>query len=77
MPAHRFVVVDTLAAPQPFEDRWFLVDPVTRNENGDRSANDFTCRVPKKPLGPPVPAFDDPGEILAYDRIVRRLDNRG
>ena len=44
--------------------------------SGDRLADDFAGGVAEQPLRTSVPGGDDAVEILADDRVVRRLDDR-
>jgi hypothetical protein len=49
--------------------------PVWRNYNRDRLPDYFVGRVTEEALCAFVPASDDAIEVLAYDRIITRLDN--
>src|ERR1700719_1084515 len=54
----------------------FLVLPIRRNQDGNRLAYDFVRLISKKSLSASIPTRDGTGEVLAYDGIVRGLDNR-
>jgi len=70
------MVLDALAAPHTFKDRRFLIGPFQRNQNGDMLADDLLARVAVYPFRALVPACDDAIEVLAYDCVITRLDNR-
>src|SRR5262249_5521921 len=53
-----------------------LVGPVGRNEDGHRSADHLIRTIAKEPLGTPVPAGDDPVEILTDDGVVGGMHDR-
>src|SRR5262245_62803252 len=70
------MLLDPLAAPHTFKDRRLLIAPVQRNQNGDGLADDLLARIAIYPFRALVPACDDAIEVLAYDCIITRLDNR-
>ena len=52
-----------------------LVQPLRRDDQGDRPADGLRGRVAEEPLGPGVPRPDDAVERLADDRVLGRLDD--
>src|SRR3546814_16444121 len=47
------------------------------NQDQDRLADDLVGRIAEEPLRTLIPARDDAVEVLAYDRVVGGLDDRG
>ena len=74
---HRLEVLDPLAAAEPVQDVALLVQPLGRDDQGDRPADGLGGGVAEEPLGPGVPRPDDAVERLADDRVVGRLDDGG
>src|SRR5690349_2428557 len=66
---------DPLAPPYAAQDHGLLVSALRRDQERDVSANYLPRRVPEHLLGGPVPRGDDAVEILADDRVCRRLDD--
>ena len=62
-------------AAEPLQDRALLVQPLRRDDQGDRLADGLVGRVAEEPLGPGVPRADDAVERLADDGVVGRLDD--
>src|SRR5262245_1679153 len=75
--ASGFIVVDAFAALDASENLGLLTLAFGRNDNRDRLAYDFLRPIPEQALRSLVPAGDDAVEVLAYDRIVGRLHDRG
>ena len=74
--AHRFEVVDAFPAADARENRRLLVEPIGRDQDGDRPADDLFGLVAEKPLGALVPCRDDAVEVLADDGVVRGFHDR-
>ena len=64
---------EPLAPANPVEDRGLFVDPVGRNDADDRLADHLVGRIAEHRFGTLVPGGDDTAQILADNRIVRRL----
>jgi hypothetical protein len=67
---------DLFAAPNALENLRFFIYVVRRDEHGNRLTNGFLCCVAKHFLGGPVPTRNDSVQILADDRVIRRVHNR-
>src|SRR3546814_5168175 len=72
-----FIMVGALAAPDARQDLRFLVLMIRWNQDQDRLADDLVGRIAEEPLRTLIPARDDAVEVLAYDRVVGGLDDRG
>jgi hypothetical protein len=70
-------MLDTLAAPDTFENRRLLIMPVRRNQNHDRLAYHFLGRIAEDSLRAVVPTGDYAVEVLANNGIIRGLDDGG
>src|SRR4051794_19046910 len=68
-------MVDPLAGTDSRQYLWLLVLAVVRDQNIDRAPDHFSGRIAEDPLRARVPGQDDAFEILADDRVVRRLDD--
>src|SRR4029077_4090556 len=77
MPAHGLVVVDGFTAADARENSRLLVEPIRRNQDGDRPADALRGFVSEQALGPAIPGPDDSVEILADDGVVGGFDDRG
>src|SRR5205085_1818582 len=75
--ADRLEVFDLDAATHVIEDLIFFALPIRRDDAADRLADHFLRRVAEHLLGGPVPGHHDAVQVLADDRIVARLDDRG
>src|SRR6185369_206605 len=73
--AHRFVMVNPIAAADALQDFRFFLEMIRRNENGYRLADNLLRSISKDPLRTAIPARNDAIQILADDRIVRRFDD--
>ena len=69
-------MLDGFTRPNVLEDRQLLVPTIGRNQDQDRLADDFFCRIAKQAFRAFVPTHNDAIKILAYDRIFGRLDDR-
>ena len=76
-PTNGFIMIDALAATDAVDNRGFLVEAVRRNHDRDRFADDLFGRIAEQPRRAPVPTGDDAVEVLAHDRVIGALDNRG
>src|SRR6266446_4697647 len=70
-------MAEALTPPDAVENCRFLVVAFRRDENRDRFADHLFGRVAEEPLCSPVPSGDDAVEVLAYDGIIRGLDDGG
>src|SRR3984893_3269295 len=70
-------MLDTLAAPDTFENCRLLIMPVRRNQNRDRLAYHFLGRIAEDSLRAVVPTGDYAFEVLANNGIIRGLDDGG
>src|SRR6202040_3068157 len=70
------VVVDPLSPPDTRENLTFFIVAVFRNNNRDRLANCFFGCVAEDALCAFIPAYDNAIEILAYDYVIARLNDR-
>ena len=75
--AHGFVVLEALAATDAFQNSRFFILTVRRNQNRNGFSDDFVGPVAEKMLGSFVPTRDFSVEILADNRVARRLNNSG
>ena len=71
VPPYRLIVIDALAAPDPFQYPRFFVVPVRGNKQCDVLADDFVPCVTEDLLRLAVPARDDAVQGLAHNRVVR------
>jgi hypothetical protein len=69
-------VPGVLAAVEPLEHALLLVAVVVGDALGERVADRLGGGVAEQPLGGAVPAGDHAGEVLAEDRVLRRVDDR-
>ena len=70
-------MIHRLAALKTCENLHFFLLPVVRYQHHDGLTDGFLRRVAENSLGAPVPAGYAPGQVLANDRIVGAIDNRG
>src|SRR5207248_9230825 len=70
------IPVDAFAAPDP-RKLGRLVGTVRWNQYRDRLADDLLRGITVELLGSTVPTGDDTVEVLADDRILREVDDRG
>ena len=70
------VVVDPLSTSDTRQNLTFFVVAVFRNNNRDRLANCFFSSVAEDALCAFIPAYDNAIEILAYDYVIARLNDR-
>src|SRR5271166_4308243 len=68
----RLVMVDPLTAADAFEDSWFLVVAIGRNEHRHRLADRFLARIAEEALRASVPARDDAVDVFGNDGVVGR-----
>ena len=68
-------MIDRLASLNLLKNVVFLVPSILRNYQGNRLADGFLGRVAEQALGARVPTGDCAIEILADDRVVRRVHN--
>jgi len=70
-------VVDALTGAQAREDGGFFLEPVGRDEDGDRFADHLVGQVAEDARRTLVPRDDDAFEVLADDGVIRgRYDGR-
>src|SRR6266540_5356418 len=62
---------DGEAGADPRQHLGFLVQPILRDDDRDRLADDFLRGVTEHPLGGGVPGGNAPVQILADDGVVR------
>ncbi|OLB63659.1 MAG: hypothetical protein AUI11_00500 [Acidobacteria bacterium 13_2_20CM_2_66_4] len=74
--APRFVVFDRVSASDAAQDLLFFREPLRRDDERDRAADDFAGRVAEHALGRGVPRLHDAVQVLADDRVVRGGDDR-
>ncbi len=72
---HGLQVLDALAVPHAIQDLLFLLDPLRRQQQRDRLADDLLRPVAEEAFCPRVPGLDDAVEVLGEDGIVGRLDD--
>jgi hypothetical protein len=70
-------MIDPFAPSDSLEDLGFLVVALSGNEDGHRTPDSFLRRISENPLGPAVPARNDPIQVFTNYRIVGRIDDRG
>src|SRR3546814_17166551 len=75
-PAHGLEMLDALATPDPPQDLRFLVQPLLRQQDGDRPAARLVLREAEQPLGTGVPTHDRAVQVLRQDGVLGRLDKR-
>jgi hypothetical protein len=68
-------VIDPISRLNARQDLRLLMESVRRKNEGDRLAKGLVLSVPEELLGSSVPTRDDAAEVLADDRVVRRLDD--
>src|SRR5207253_1106260 len=73
--ANGFIVIDTLTAPNARKNIGFLAAAIHWNQEYDRLADNFFCRIAEEPLCSWVPGFNDPIDVLTQDGIIRGLDD--
>src|SRR5688572_31621392 len=66
-------MVDPLPRAQALQDARLLLPAVGRDQREHRFPNDLVSCVTKDAFGALVPAGDDPVQVLANDRVVRRI----
>jgi hypothetical protein len=69
--AHRFEVLDALAACEPLEYPLLFVPELLRNDDRDRLADHLLRRVAEQPPRTAVPRRDASVERFADDRVFR------
>jgi hypothetical protein len=77
VPANGLVVVDPFAAADARENSRLLVEPIRRDQDGDRFADGLLRFVAEQALGPAIPGPDDAVEILADDGVLGRFHDCG
>src|SRR6478672_9298017 len=70
------VAFDPLSPPDARENLTFFIVAVFRNNNRDRLANCFFGCVAEDALCAFIPAYNNAIEILAYDYVIARLNDR-
>ncbi len=70
-------VFDPLAAADLREHDVFFAQAVRRDQHRDRLADSVCGRVAEQALSAAIPRGDDAVQILADNRVVRRLDDGG
>src|SRR5690606_2830249 len=70
-------VINALPAADALEDARLLLPAIGGEEAPDRLPDHFGGRVAKDALGAGVPGGHDTVEVLADDRVVRRIDDGG
>jgi hypothetical protein len=68
-------VLDRFTPPNLRKHVVFFALPVGRHDHANRLPDGFRGGVPEHAFGCPVPRADDPVEILADNRVVRRFDD--
>src|SRR5690606_18023199 len=71
------VVPHCLTGPDASEDEVLFVLPIGWNDDADGAADHLVGAVAKDAFGRVIPELDDAVEVLADDRVVRRLDDAG
>src|SRR5262249_38690749 len=69
-PADGFEVVDALAASDARENFGLFIEPVGRDQDGDRLSDHLCSLIAEQTLGALVPGGNHAVEIFADDRIV-------
>src|ERR1700722_17658652 len=75
--SHRLEMIDTLPSPDAGQNGAFFVLPILGDDDHDRAPARLFGGVAEDALSTFVPACDQTVEVLAHDRIVARLDDRG
>src|SRR5205823_13108082 len=73
---YRVVTNDPFAPAQPLNNSQLFIVALRRDQSADGFADDFISSVAKKPFRFFVPTGDHFVEILADDRITKRLNDR-
>ncbi len=73
--ADRLEVIDSLSPRDPREDLVFLVEPIGRDDQGDRPTNGLVGRVAEEPFGPGIPRADHAVEGFADDGVMGGFDD--
>ena len=69
------VMINALPTAHAFDDFWFFINAICRDQDRDWLADDLVRLIAEQPLGTAIPACDDAVEVLADNRVVRRFDN--
>src|SRR5438105_4965764 len=70
-------MVNSFPAPDAFQDLRFFIDMIRRDKFEDRVTDHLIRGVSKNLLGSLIPTGNDPLEVLADDRVIRRGNYRG
>src|SRR5205823_5910242 len=70
---HRLEMVNPLAPPKPGQNLVLFVQSVSGKEHGYRPADHLLRPIAEDGFGAPVPARDDPVQILADNGVVGRV----
>ena len=68
--AYGFEVVNRFPGPDPRQYRFFLMEPIGGDDDGDRFADGLVGGKSENALGTPIPGLDHPIKIFADDRVV-------
>ena len=71
-----FKVFDAQSSPDSIEDDVFFTEAIGWNQDGDRLTHGLSGRITKQLFRAAIPRGNDAREILADNRVVRRLDYR-
>jgi hypothetical protein len=72
---NRLKMIDPLSSPEAGQNRALFIKPVLWNDYSDGLANRLVRRVVEEALRTSIPAGDDAVQVLAYNRVVTRLDD--
>ena len=64
-------MINALPTAHAFDDFWFFINAICRDQDRDRLADDLFGPIAEQPLGTAIPACDDAVEVLADNRVVR------
>src|SRR5215213_5727155 len=73
---NRLKVINSLSLPDAGQNLALFAKPIFGNYYLDRLANHLFRGVAEDPLRTVVPACTDAVQVLAYDRVITRLDDR-
>jgi len=71
--AHGFEVLDALATPKRRKDAGLLVQPIPRQQDRNRAADDLALSIPEQTFSRRVERADDTAQVLAYNRVLGRV----
>jgi len=74
--ANSFIMVDALTALNAVENLGCLAKAVGRIQDRGRLSDGFGRCMAEELLGCAIPTNDDTVEIITYDRVVGRVDDR-